>query len=195
MCIYICVIFHILFHYGLSQDIEYSSCVICNSLHLLIPNSQSSLSPPPSPWQPQVCSLCESVCFMDKFICKAKYQLFWLPKKTNYKLLCKTKKPYFFSTSECVLLTRKLSPSLLLMLPFMDSEFSEYGLSLPLFSLRFWSGSSTSDNFGNDWALVAMQFPLPLEREPNSRQASLCSFLSEILSDPLSPGRIAYQIG
>ena len=41
--------FHILFYYGLSQDIEYSSLCytllfiysLCNSLHLLIPNSES----------------------------------------------------------------------------------------------------------------------------------------------------------
>ena len=51
---YVCIhiLFHILFHYGLSQDIEYSSLVlysrtllfinlIYNTLHLLIPNSQS----------------------------------------------------------------------------------------------------------------------------------------------------------
>ena len=51
---------HILFHYGLSQDIEYSPlCYIVDliiysiynisSLHLLIPNSQSFPSPPPLP--------------------------------------------------------------------------------------------------------------------------------------------------
>ena len=55
--IYVCVLFHILFHYGLSQDIEYSS--MCNtvgtsclsilymSLHLLIPSSQFFPSLPP----------------------------------------------------------------------------------------------------------------------------------------------------
>ena len=59
--------FYILFHYGLSQDIEYSSLCytvrscylsnsIRNSLHLLSP---SSPLPYPSPflWQTQVCSL------------------------------------------------------------------------------------------------------------------------------------------
>ena len=48
--------FHILFYYGLSQDIEYSSLCstvrllfmhsICNTLHLLISDSQS-IPPPP----------------------------------------------------------------------------------------------------------------------------------------------------
>ena len=59
--IYIYILFHILFHYGLSQDIEYifmcstlrSCCLsilyIINSLHLLIPNSQSIPLPPTSP--------------------------------------------------------------------------------------------------------------------------------------------------
>ena len=52
--------FHILFHYDLSQDIEYSSLCYTvrallfippkyNSLHLLIPNSQSFPLPPHSP--------------------------------------------------------------------------------------------------------------------------------------------------
>ena len=58
--------FHILFHYGLSQNIEYSflcytvgPCFLPISYsHLLIPESQS-ISPSPSPpWQLQVCSLC-----------------------------------------------------------------------------------------------------------------------------------------
>ena len=54
------ICFHIAFHYSLSQDIGYSSLFIhpiCNSLHLLIPNSQSCPPPPLPPWQPQVCSL------------------------------------------------------------------------------------------------------------------------------------------
>ena len=68
---YMCLLFHILFHYGLSQDIEYSSlCYIVgpclcihfmyNSLHLLIPTSHfiPPLTPCP-PWQLQVCSLCK----------------------------------------------------------------------------------------------------------------------------------------
>ena len=44
--------FHILFHYGLSQDIEYSPLFIhsiYNSLHLLIPNSHSIPPPLSSP--------------------------------------------------------------------------------------------------------------------------------------------------
>ena len=60
MYIHIYILFHILFHYGLSQDIEYSSLVlysrtllyinlIYNTLHLLIPNSQSILPPLPLP--------------------------------------------------------------------------------------------------------------------------------------------------
>ena len=68
ICIYILYIY-ILFHYGSSQDIEYSSpCYYCrtllmihyiyNSLHLLIPKLPVFLSPTPSfPWQSQVCSL------------------------------------------------------------------------------------------------------------------------------------------
>jgi len=52
---YICILFHILFHYGLSQNIEYSSVCytvgpcysVYNSLHLRIPNSQSV--PPSQP--------------------------------------------------------------------------------------------------------------------------------------------------
>ena len=65
------LLFCILFHYGLSQDIEYSSlCYIVgpclcihfmyNSLHLLIPTSHfiPPLTPSP-PWQLQVCSLCK----------------------------------------------------------------------------------------------------------------------------------------
>ena len=46
------ILFHILFHYGLSQNIEYSSLCytvrpVVDSLHLLIPNSQSILTFPP----------------------------------------------------------------------------------------------------------------------------------------------------
>ena len=60
---------------GLSQDIESSSVYTVgpgywsfphlNSLHLLVPNSQS-IHPLLSSWQPQVCSL--SVFFVDRFI-------------------------------------------------------------------------------------------------------------------------------
>ena len=72
--IHIYVIFHVVLHYGLLQGIECSSlspvgpCCLsalyirCNSGRLLTSNSQSvpPSSLPPS-WQPQVCSLCESV--------------------------------------------------------------------------------------------------------------------------------------
>ena len=47
---------------------------IYNSLQLLTPNSQSfSPRTPPTPWQPQVWSLCLWVCFcfIDRFICVA----------------------------------------------------------------------------------------------------------------------------
>ena len=68
------ILFYVLFHHSLSQEIGYSS-LCCNSrtsllfhskgnsLHLLTPNSQFILLlPPPSPWQPQGCSLvCNSV--------------------------------------------------------------------------------------------------------------------------------------
>ena len=49
--LYICILFHILFNYGLSEDTEYSSpcytvgpclSILC-SLYLLVPNSQSFL--------------------------------------------------------------------------------------------------------------------------------------------------------
>ena len=72
---------NILSHCGLSQDIENSSLQysrillfihpMCDSLQLLIPNSQSLLPPTPPTRQPLVCSLCLWVCFcfIDKFIC------------------------------------------------------------------------------------------------------------------------------
>ena len=71
---YIYILFHILFHYGLLQDTEcivpvlYSRTLlfihsICNSLHLLVPNSQSI--PPPLPFplgnHRTVLHVCESV--------------------------------------------------------------------------------------------------------------------------------------
>ena len=40
---------------------------IYNSLHLLIPDSQSFSPTPNSPWQPQICSLCLGICSC--FIC------------------------------------------------------------------------------------------------------------------------------
>ena len=55
--IHIYILFYILFHYGLSQDVEYSSLYytvgpaviqsIFNSLHVLTPNSQSIPDPTP----------------------------------------------------------------------------------------------------------------------------------------------------
>ena len=64
---------YILFNYGLSQNIEYSSlcCTVRTllfihsmSLHLLLLNAKF-IPPLPLPllWQPQVCSLCLWVCF------------------------------------------------------------------------------------------------------------------------------------
>ena len=38
----------------------------CHSLHLLTPNSQSSPLPPPSAWQPQICSPCMWICFCSR---------------------------------------------------------------------------------------------------------------------------------
>ena len=46
----------------------------CNRLHLPAPNSSSFSLPPPPPWQPQVCFLYPSVCFVDSIIC-AVYQI------------------------------------------------------------------------------------------------------------------------
>ena len=49
----------------------------CNSLHLLIPNSQSTPLYPSFPRQQQICPLCLWVCFsfVDKFICA----IFYIP--------------------------------------------------------------------------------------------------------------------
>ena len=72
---------YILFNYGSSQDIEYSSpCYysrtlliihyIYDSLHLLIRKLPIFLSPTHSvPWQSQVCSLWLRFCFVDRFLC------------------------------------------------------------------------------------------------------------------------------
>ena len=60
------ILFHILFHYGLSQDIKYSSlcytvepCVLILYITVYICESQtpsaSLLPQPPAPWLPQVC--------------------------------------------------------------------------------------------------------------------------------------------
>ena len=75
-------IFIYAFPYGLSQDIDYSSlCYTVGPCYLLILYTVVSIHSPqtpspffshfPSPWQPQVCSLCLWVCFCftDKFIC------------------------------------------------------------------------------------------------------------------------------
>ena len=60
LCVHVWILFHILFHYDLPQDIEYRS--LCYTvgpycLPLLIPHSQSFPPLPPSPWHLQVCSL------------------------------------------------------------------------------------------------------------------------------------------
>ena len=71
---------NVLFHYGLSQDIEfpvlYSRTLVFihpvyNSWHLPIPDSQSLSSPPPPPWQTQVCSLINCA----KLYCKLPNQI------------------------------------------------------------------------------------------------------------------------
>ena len=74
-CNYICILVHILSHYGLSQDIEYGSLCytvglflfghpVYNSLHLLISNSPSFPLPLPTPWQPQGHSLMSVSLFL-----------------------------------------------------------------------------------------------------------------------------------
>ena len=82
---YIHILFHILSHYGLSHDAEYSSlcytvgpcCLshsVDNGLHLLTPNSQSDPLPPLPTWQPPVSSLMSPrccFCFIDRFIFKS----------------------------------------------------------------------------------------------------------------------------
>ena len=65
------ILFHILFHYGLSQDIEYNSLLyrrtllfiysLSNSLHLLIPNSQY---PPPTLVTISLFFLSVKTCFL-----------------------------------------------------------------------------------------------------------------------------------
>ena len=74
------IFFHIILHHVPSQVIRYSPLLYsrisllihskCNSLHLLTPNSQSILLPPPSPWQPLVCPPCPWLWFfsVDKFV-------------------------------------------------------------------------------------------------------------------------------
>ena len=63
MWLYIYILFHILFHYGLLQDIEYpflcytaEPCLFMpyNSLCLLIATSQFIPTPLPPPQQPQI---------------------------------------------------------------------------------------------------------------------------------------------
>ena len=73
---YIYILFYILFHYGLSQDIEYSSLCYtvgpcCLSFLYIIVCLCIPPPPTPTPWQPPVCSLCLGVCFcfIDKFFC------------------------------------------------------------------------------------------------------------------------------
>ena len=68
--IHICILSHIIFHYGLSQDINYSS--LCYTigpcgpsfLYIIVCIYQPKFPAHPSPcplWQLQVCSLCEPV--------------------------------------------------------------------------------------------------------------------------------------
>ena len=74
--------FYILFHYGLSWEIEYSlyytigpCCLtIVNVEQFACTNPKLPVHPSPSPscpWQPQVCSPCLYICFclVDRFIC------------------------------------------------------------------------------------------------------------------------------
>ena len=76
---YIYILSHILFHYGLSQDTEYSSLGStvgllffhskCSSLHLLIPDSQSILLPPPPPGLGNRVSMSLCLFLFHRFIC------------------------------------------------------------------------------------------------------------------------------
>ena len=76
------ILFHILFHHGLSQDAEYNSlsyivgpcCLSILYVTVCIcwaqtPNPSLLLPLPLHSGQPQVCSLCLWVCFIDMFIC------------------------------------------------------------------------------------------------------------------------------
>ena len=92
-CTYMYVIFHILFHYGLSQDIEYNSLCytvepcflsilvnICDNLYLLIPNSQSihllpSLLLATTRLSDLYLRLC--VCFIYRLICAGVFFFFF----------------------------------------------------------------------------------------------------------------------
>ena len=81
VCIKIYIIFPILFHYGLSQDIEYIYFPvlygttlllihsICNSLHLLTLTSHSTLPCQPLGNCESVLYVCDSVSVADRFIC------------------------------------------------------------------------------------------------------------------------------
>ena len=77
---YIYILFHILFHYGLSQDTEYSFPVLPSrtvllthslytSLRLLIPAPSPSLPQGPSPLAICPLLLRVSFCFVNRFIC------------------------------------------------------------------------------------------------------------------------------
>ena len=101
---YTYILFHILFLYDLSQDIEYSSlcytvgrhCLsilyMSTSVNPLIPNSQSHLPHYPPSWQPQICSLCLWVyfCFIDKSICWLMWDLkkIFLLKYSWFTIFC-----------------------------------------------------------------------------------------------------------
>ena len=79
------ILFQILFHHHLSQDIEYGSlcytvgpCLLSLCIIVCICRSHTPNSPlprPPPPRQPQVSSLCLWVCFCftDKFICTGRF--------------------------------------------------------------------------------------------------------------------------
>ena len=93
-------------HYGLSQDIEYSSLCYTvgfvvyftySSVYLLIPNSQFI---PPLPQQPQACSLCLWVCFyfVNKFICVIflNFLFVFIFLQINFQTFSQLKKNYLF---------------------------------------------------------------------------------------------------
>ena len=87
--IHIYIVFHILFHYGLSQDIEHSSLCYTvgpcyNSLHLLIPDFQSIL-PSLLGNHKSVLYVCESVSLKTHLLKKPfKTNIFILSYQTGY---------------------------------------------------------------------------------------------------------------
>ena len=114
------IVFHILFHDGLSQDTKYSFLryivgACCLSIQYIIacicyPETPvPSRTTPPPLWQPPICSLCLWICFcfMDRFICV----IFYIPHISNI-IGCLSFSVWLTSLSTIV--SRSIHPSMLL---------------------------------------------------------------------------------